>query len=197
MSRPKLSICVPVHNMQNGGAFLKRLTNSLAKQTFQDFELVVTEQGRMAENTNAAIKRAKGEIIKLLYMDDFLYSEDALKHVVENFKGGWMASGCVHTTDGNSFFNPHYPAWNHDITQGVNTIGSPSVVAFENDNPLLFDENLSWLLDCELYGRLYERYGEPTIIPYLDIGLGIGDHQMTRILTDEEKQKEHDYVNNL
>ena len=195
-NRPRISVCVPTHDMENGEYFLNRLKDSLARQTFQDFELVITKSGKMAENTNAAIKQAKGEIIKLLYMDDFLYNEDALKHIHENFEGGWMASGCVHTTDGNEFFNPHYPTYNQDIGMGVNTIGSPSVVAFGNDEPLLFDENLSWLLDCELYERLYARYGEPTIIPFLDIGMGLGPHQMTHLLTDEEKQGEHEYLRN-
>jgi hypothetical protein len=182
--------------MQNAEYFLDRLMVSLAKQTFQDYELIITKEGKMAENTNAAIKKAKGEIVKLLYMDDFFYSPDALKHIHENFKGGWMASGCVHTTDGSEFFNPHYPSYNQDIGKGVNTIGSPSVVAFANEDPLLFDENLSWLLDCELYERLYARYGDPTILPYLDIGMGLGEHQTTHILTDQEKQAEHEYLTN-
>lgn len=191
---PRISVCVPIHNMQNGEFFLKRLMASLDRQTFRDFEVVVTEEGRMAENTNAAIKKAKGEIIKILYMDDFLWTDNALQHVSDKFEGGWMASGCVHTEDGYHFFNPHYPSYNHDITKGDNTIGSPSVVAFANDNPLLFDENMSWLLDVDLYGRLYQRYGEPTIIDYLDVGIGIHPGQMTNLLTEDEKRSEHDYL---
>lgn len=194
MSRPRLSVCVPTHDIPERPAFLKRLEVSLGNQTFQDFELVVTEEGRMAENTNAAIKKAKGDIIKLLYMDDFLYSPDALKHIAEEFVGGWAASGCVHTQDGENFYNPHFPKYNEDMVTGVNTIGSPSVVAFENDNPLLFDESLSYMLDCDLYVRLYERYGEPTILPYLDVAMGLGSHQTTNIMPDEEKLAEARYV---
>lgn len=190
---PKVSICVPTHDMENGEFFLERLTDSLDKQTFRDFELIITKEGKMARNTNAAIKKARGEIIKILYMDDFLYDKNALQHLVDGFSGGWAASGCVHD-NGANISNPHFPKWNDEVKNGNNTIGSPSVVAFANDTPLLFDENLSWLLDCELYGRLYARYGEPTIINYLDIGIGIGDHQTTHTMSDIQKQAEFTYI---
>lgn len=195
-SRPRISLCVPTHEMENGEYFLDRLQKSLDRQTFRDFEVVVSKEGRMAENTNKAIKQAKGEIIKVLFMDDYLWSNDALQHLSDNFKGGWYASGCVHTDDGEHFFSPHKPEWNPEVPTGKNTIGSPSVIAFENKEPLLFDENLSWLLDCELYGRLYARYGEPTIEPLPDIAIGIGLHQTTHTMTDDEKRAEHYYLQN-
>lgn len=180
--------------MDRGDYFLDRLQVSLDKQTYRNFEVIMTQNGRMAENTNAAIKLAKGDIIKILYMDDYLWSDQALEHLAQNFTGGWYASGCVHTDDGEHFFAPHKPEWTHDVPTGKNTIGSPSVIAFENKEPLLFDENLSWLLDCELYGRLYARYGEPVINPLPDIAIGVGLHQMTHKLTNEEKLAEYRYL---
>ena len=94
--KPKISICIPTHNMDNADFFLVRLIKSLQTQTFRDFEIVITKDGAMAENTNATIKKAKGEIIKILYMDDYLAHPDSLKNIVGNFKGGWLATGCVH-----------------------------------------------------------------------------------------------------
>lgn len=190
----RITICIPTHSMRNGQYFLNRLYSSLEKQTFKDFDIVETKEGRMAENTNAAIKKAKGDIVKILFMDDYLWSRDALQHISDNFISGWYASGCVHTEDGITFSNPHKPVYSEDIWTGNNTIGSPSVVAFENDNPLLFDENLSWLLDCDLYARLYERYGAPTCVPYLDVAMGIGSHQVTNTMADTEKRKEFYYL---
>jgi len=186
-------VCVPTHGIPEKDFFLKRLEDSLAKQTFQDFELVITEDGKMAENSNSAIKKAKGEIIKMLYMDDYLFSPYALQNIVDNYEGTWLASGCLHD-DGTTMFNAHYPTWNDDVKYGKNTIGSPSVIAFPNDNPLLFDERMTWLLDCHLYGRLFERYGHPTLINKLDVGIGVGPHQMTNKLTEEEKAIEHTYL---
>ncbi len=191
---PRISVCVPTHEIPETEAFMKRLEKSLEKQTFQDFELIVTKEGKMAKNTNAAIKQAKGEIIKILFMDDFLFDVDALKNLDRYFVGGWYASACVHTSDGKNFSNPHYPSYNSDIRYGNNTIGSPSVVAFENDEPLLFDEELSWLLDCDLYYRLHERYGRPTMVNTLDIAIGLGEHQTTNLMPIEDKKLEMDYL---
>jgi len=193
MKNPLVSICVPIHNMKDKDYFLKRLIQSVREQTYQNWELVITEEGKMAENTNAAIKKAQGEIIKILYLDDFFAHKDALKNIVEAWKGGWLVTGCTHT-HGKDRFNDHLAEWNDNIHQ-VNTIGSPSVLAFENKNPLLFDEKLSWMLDADLYKRMYKRYGLPTILNDINIVIGIGDHQTTHILTDEEKAKEVAYTN--
>lgn len=199
---PRISIVVPVHEMDNGAYFFDRLLKSIEQQTFRDFEVVVADNKlKMAPNTNLGIKEAKGEIIKILFMDDYLLSPDALQHIADEFKGGWLATGCMHDSSiepaQRFLFNPHYARWDREVRFGKNTIGSPSVVAFENKEPLLFDENLSWLLDCELYGRLHDRYGKPTILDELDIAIGVGPHQTTHKLTNEEKWAEHEYLMQL
>lgn len=192
--KPKISICIPVYEMPNKDFFIERIMESIRSQSFRDFEIVVTEEGKMAENTNAGIKKAKGEIIKILYMDDFLAHTDALQEIVDNFKGGWLVTGCEHS-DGHSRFNKHYADYNENIHTN-NTIGSPSVLAFENKDPLLFDETLTWMLDCDLYKRLHDRYGKPTILDDINVVIGVGNHQTTHILSDEIKNKELEYLKN-
>lgn len=194
LKKPKISLAIPVHDMDHGDMFLRRLLRSLDMQTFRDFEVVITKEGRMAENTNAAIKKSKGEIIKILYLDDYLANQNALENIVKSFKGGWLATGCVHDMGDGNPINPHVPSFD-GIPEGRNTIGSPSVVAFENKNPLLFDESMTWLLDVDLYQRLHDRYGLPTLLNDLDVVIGIGNHQMTNILTNEQKLAEEVYLN--
>lgn len=194
-TRPKVSICVPIHDMKNGDIFLDMLRASLNIQTFKDYELVITKEGKMAENTNAAIKKAKGEIIKILYMDDRFAHPDALKNIVEKFDGGWLATGCIHD-NGKELYNKHMPSFD-GIVRGQNTIGSPSVIAFENKDPLLFDENMTWLLDVDYYKRLAERYGFVAILNEVNVILGTGDHQMTNILTHEDKVSEGEYLRKI
>lgn len=180
--------------------FVERLLASLDSQTFQDFEVVMTEEGKMAENTNAAIKKAKGDIVKILYMDDYLNHPNALQNIVDAFQGGWLVTGCEHQesrgTSHGPLINAHFPIWNPRMALGENTIGSPSVLAFENDSPLLFDENLSWLLDCDLYSRLYDRYGPPTVLHDLNVVIGLGPHQVTHTMPDEAKRAEYTYLHN-
>lgn len=188
----KVSIVVPIHDMENGAFFLWRNINSILSQTFKDYEIVITKEGKMAENTNAGIKKATGEIIKILYLDDYFSYGLALQEIVDNFKGGWLCSGCVHD-DGKQIGNYHLPSY-AGIPREQNTIGSPSVLAFENNNPELFNINMSWLLDFELYGRLYARYGLPTILDTPNITIGLHKGQMTHILTDEQKELEKQYL---
>ena len=65
----RLSICIPYHDTPKMAFFLSRLLKSVDAQSFTDYEIVLTKEGLMAENTNAAIKKAKGEIVKILYAD--------------------------------------------------------------------------------------------------------------------------------
>lgn len=179
--------------MPHADYFLLRLQDSLEKQTFQDFEIIITKEGKMAENTNAGIKKAKGKLIKILYQDDYLAHEQSLQEIVDNFDKGWLVTGCVHSNDGETVFNSHTPEWNEDI-HIRNTIGSPSVLTIENNDPLLFDELMTWMLDCDYYKRLFQRYGKPTLLNDMNVVIGVGEHQTTHILSEERKTTEYKYM---
>ena len=137
-----------------------------------------------------------GDIIKILYLDDYLAHPDSLKNIVENFNGGWLATGCVHDFGDGVLKEPHLARY-EGVLPGpaiVNSLGSPSVIAIENKDPLLFDENMTWVLDIDYYNRLLRRYGPPTILDSYDIAIGCGDHQVTNIISEEEKNAEEKYL---
>ena len=190
---PKISFCIPIHNMENGAFFLWRAVQSIMSQTFKDYEIIITQEGSMPVNTNAGIKKARGELIKILYMDDYLAHPNALQEIVDHFKGQWLVSGCLHDEDG-VLKSPHYPSWNDSIHLGQNTIGSPSVLTIRNDGHLLFDETLSFLLDCDLYKRYYKQYGPPTILKDLNVAIGLHAGQTSNLMPQEEKEKEYKYI---
>lgn len=175
--------------MDNWGHFLRRCLWSIEKQSFTDYEIVLIKHSTMPVTSNRVIESAKGDIIKILYVDDYFSHGDSLQEIVDNFNGGWLVTGCVHDPGGN-YHKPSYEG----IPSGQNTIGSPSVLAFENNNPELFNINMSWLLDVHLYRRLYTRYGAPTILDTPNVTIGIGPHQMTHLLTDEQKESEKQYL---
>lgn len=194
--RPKISLVIPVHEMRSKSYFLSRCLNSIKLQSFKDYEICISENGKgMAKNTNEAIKKAKGDIIKVLFMDDYLSHRHSLKKIVNAFNEdvSWLVTGCEHD-DGEFIGNPHWAKWGNEIFHGANTIGSPSVMAFKNDSPLLFDENMTWLLDVDLYIRMFERYGIPKILDDINTTIGIGTHQTTHLLTEEQKMQEHYYL---
>lgn len=191
----KVSIVIPWHFMDNWEYFLGRCLKSIEKQTYTDYEIILTKTGSMPVNTNRALKAAEGDLIKVIYMDDYLTDKDSLKNMVERFKDDthWLVTGCLHD-DGEHIFNYHKPEYNDRIIEGINTIGSPSVLMMRRNSLMLFDEKLSWLLDVDLYARLYAMYGEPTFVPEPDVIIGLHAGQTSNLMSDAEKLKEQQYV---
>lgn len=213
-----ISVCIPVCTMINGLELLKRNLVHLADQTYRDFEVVITDNSDddkiqdflksyfllpiryskspikgASANTNEAILQANGKLIKILYQDDYLTHKDSLKDIVEHFTGEWLITACDHD-NGNERYGKMIPKYNDDIYLGKNTIGSPSVLTIKNEDPLLFDPNLVWLLDCDYYKRLFIKYGQPVILDKVTVTNGIGAHQATNRISVETKLKERDYL---
>ena len=188
---PKISLIVPIHDMKDGAFFLWRAINSIMEQTFKDYEIIITKEGSMPVNTNAGIKKAKGEIIKILYMDDWLTNPNSLQIMVDVMdlkkEINWLIAG--------TSTNPT-PEWTDDIETGNNKLGSPSALMFRNrfEDNLLFDEKLSWLLDCDLYKRLKEKYPEWIKVLGNLVSIGIHEGQATNLMSDDYKLSEHEYV---
>ncbi len=219
MAKPFFSVAIPTHDMPDKERLFRRCLNSLWNQSFQDFEIVVTDNSEddliericswyrtgiryvknpnkgMAQNTNEAIRQSRGHYIKILYMDDFMAHDDSVKFIKNSVDGGWLVTGCLHEYN-NKVNNPHYALYNNKIHLGENTIGSPSVLTIENKNPLMFDENMTWLLDCDYYHRLYERYGEPTVLDDLNVIIGLHEGQMTHLMGEDRKLNEYEYIQN-
>lgn len=109
-----LSVCIPTYEMNGQGVkFLQHSLEILTKQSFKNFEVVISDHsknddieklcesyskrlkinynknsekiGSSSANINNAIKKAKGKLIKVLFQDDFLYNEDSLEITVSNF----------------------------------------------------------------------------------------------------------------
>lgn len=109
-----ISVAIPTYEMKDLGAtYLKHSFDILCKQTFRDFDIVISDHsqtdaimhlceeykekleihylrnknniGSSSANINNAIKNAKGKLIKILFQDDFLYDEKSLENIVNNF----------------------------------------------------------------------------------------------------------------
>lgn len=212
-----LSICIPTSDMKDKERFFTRCLDSLWKQSYQNFEVIVTDNSEdkkiediceyyksgityyrnpikgMAQNTNESIRRAKGKLIKILYMDDYLAHTDSLLKIINHFKGHWLVTACLHD-DGIEVFKPHLAKYSPDIYLGNNTIGGPSVLTIKNENPLLFDEEMTWLLDCDYYKRCYDKWGEPDIMRDYNVVMGLHPEQATNTLSRDRKLLEYNYM---
>lgn len=222
----KISVCIPTYEMAGQGVkYLKHSLDILTNQNFKNFNVVISDhslddniektckeyqevlsikylrndkkRGSSSANINNAISNADGDIIKILFQDDFLYSKNSLKEIVDNFdinKDKWLVTSSEHTKDGTSFIKKFNPKYNRFIHLGLNTISSPSVLAFLNKNPLLFDENLIWLMDVDYYKRCYNKFGKPKIVNKINIVNRLSENQLTNKITKKIKKQEYKYI---
>jgi len=107
MHQPFISICIPAYKRT---AYLKRVLDSIAVQTYRHFEVIVTDDTPGKEladfiknlpydfpliyihndpakgtplNWTEGMKHAKGEWIKIIHDDDWLTDADALQHYAD------------------------------------------------------------------------------------------------------------------
>ena len=98
-------------------------------------------------------------------MDDYLYNEDSIKLIVDEFKQNenklWLVNSYYHTKNYKDFFRPYHPKNNKYLYLGKNTIGCPSSLTIRNTIVERFDEKIKYHMDCEFYHRLFKYYGDP------------------------------------
>jgi glycosyltransferase involved in cell wall biosynthesis len=213
-------------NGEEMGVYMLRfLLKTIEKQTFKGFEVIISDHskndkiekecenwkglnlkyfrndsgiGSAAANLNYAISKASGEFIKTIFQDDFFYSENALKYIVDNIgENSWGFVGTHHCSEDNieKLFNPISPVWGdaESILSGINTVSGPSVMFFKNESNF-FDEDLCWLNDVEFYYRLFKKYGLPLCLPNQEIVQRLRGEGVSNTLNSKIKNEETKYV---
>lgn len=214
---PKVSICVPAYGNAAG---ISRLLASVKAQSFTDYEVILTDDSpddsvkKAAEsceiaglfyhknerrlgataNWNAAVRRAKGEYIKIMHHDDWFAEADSLERFVamldENPEADLAFCGTWQVTlgeDGEEIdrFSRHISdehremiakEWRSLFFGGY--IGAPSATIYRNVG-IDYEEQLKWLVDVEFYMRVLQR--NPKFVCTNDplICIGISRTQLT------------------
>ena len=110
MNDPFISICIPTYQRPH---LLKTLLDSIAIQTYRDFEVIINDNspddtvellvkkyenklpvfyqrnnppGTASENTNAIMQRANGDWIKIMHDDDWFATDDTLQQFADAAK---------------------------------------------------------------------------------------------------------------
>lgn len=217
-----ISIAMPTYeSFGRGTEFLEFQFQKFRDQTYKDFEVVISDhskdnnienlckkydsilninyarneenRGNFTDNTNRAMKRCKGDVIKILFQDDFLWDEYSLEKINEAFdeNTNWLVTSCEHTHDGVNFHRRHDPRYSEDIYTGNNTIGNPSVLSIRrNKDMLFFDARMLWTVDVDYYKRLYDKFGAPTILNDITVVIRLWDKQLTHLIPPQMKQRE-------
>ena len=187
----EFSIAIPAHDRgKNGPMWMRELLDSLEKQTFQDFEVVVSDQSKNddimdvckdydfeftflryqgnvpCENINTALKFCEGRIIKMMFSDDIFLSSHALERIQKEYNKPeckWAFSGFANW-DGKDHYDKKVPIWADKTLEGRNLLSSPTVVSFLNECKEEFDVNLKLLLDVDFYHRMRWKHGMPHFI---------------------------------
>ncbi len=116
------------------------------------------------KNTNIAINYANGELIKIMHDDDYFLNNESLQKFVELIGSGLFAysGSIVVDKNGKHLFTVNTPKRDKLRLQFSkyylfckNYIGGPSSVIFRKG--FLLDEELTWLIDIDLYIRLLEK----------------------------------------
>ena len=192
---PTISLCIPAYSMGGAGVqYLRHSLDVILKQEFLDFEVIVADQSddalirdlcnsladprirhidtrhlkrQASANTNAAIDAATGEVVKILFQDDFLNGPGALTQIAAAFDAPdaqWCLTGSEHTEDGQTLTRPFVPQMHDRIQFGQNTVSSPSVLALRRAHAPRFDEALIWLMDVDYYKQCALRFGPPAVL---------------------------------
>jgi hypothetical protein len=218
--KPFFSIAIPVWGIQGKGIdYLETNLSWLAHQRFEDFEVVISDhseddfikdyvelwtsvldityvkydkgRGIISPNLNNAIRHCKGQYIKILFQDDFLFDEYSLEKTADYIKQkdiDWLVTGCAHTRNMIDMYDVMMPKYHNRIFEGINTISCPSVLTIKNtEDKLYFDEELKWLMDVDYYKRCYDKFGLPDIIN--DVTIINRDSEIRATTMIDESQK--------
>jgi len=162
---PKISIAIPAYiKSETDLSYLKESFDGIVQQSFSDYEVVVADNSSndlvenlcneyqdkflitykknldhigMSANSNVAMDLCKGEYIKILHCDDFLFSSDALRLIVDaldNTDRYWLVNGFNHTYDAVNFFDERVPKYPDHLLVGNNLLGCPTNVTIRNED---------------------------------------------------------------
>ena len=192
----RVSFCIPTYESKGKAkSYLFDIFHALEHQTNKDFNVWISDhsknddvleacqeyadifeinyiknennRGQISANTNCALENADGDILKIMFQDEFILTRTLVDELDKAFVDGvdWAVTGFAHTiNDGQTHYNPKIPQYNDRLLEGVNTLSSPSILALRNGIDEYFDEKLTMLMDCDMYYRLYKYHGDPAVL---------------------------------
>lgn len=171
--------------------FVKRRTSLLYYRLYD-------KRGNSSANMNNAIIHATGQIIKPMFQDDFFCNNECVFEIVkamnENPNLSWGGVGFIHADENiTKYYGDQIPYDNHQLLAGNNTFGCPTVAFFKKSD-VMFDEKLIWLMDCEYYHSLRNRFGKPLIVNKTGVAIRVWSQSVSREVPEHVKASEERYV---
>ncbi len=228
----KVSVCIPAYNYPH---LLHRCLQSIVNQTYTNIEIVVTDDSNTNQlqevvdafqdsrilyykneqplgspaNWNAAIKKASGDLIKILHHDDYFTHTNAIATFVNAFE---------QQPDILFWFSKHYNDFSGKKIESklsaklvakieqfpsklllMNVIGAPSVTMLHKEvvHHILFDEKTHWMVDVIFYIDVLRQFRKIGFIQEPLVSITAGSAlQVTNTTNGIRKIEENIYAYN-
>jgi len=224
----KVSVVIPCYEYGGKGVrYLSDILRTISQQTLKEVEVIIPDhsvnmdieefcydnifdlniiyfrnednRGDVASNKNLGMDLAKGEVVKMMYMDDYFYTNDALEKTYNTLKNSdkmWLVCGTNHTRDNGKTFDTFImPRWNDNMlrARGNNTMSGVSVISYKNPMDVRWDSKTIMLLDVDFYYSLRSKYGDCIYLNECMITQRVNKDALSSTISDEDVQKEFVY----
>ncbi|MDD2970511.1 MAG: glycosyltransferase family 2 protein [Lachnospiraceae bacterium] len=154
-------------------------------------------------NWNAAIRKAKGQYIKIMFSDDWFTYPDSLEKYVglmeAHPEAGFVFSGSMQVSDDSSYEREITEEFITSLTRDYrrifrgNQAGAPSGTMYRNTS-ILFDEKSNWASDLELYLHILSDNPHFAYTREPLISIGLHGEQYTHMFTEKDDRIFNDYL---
>ena len=214
----KISVVVPCYEYGGKGVrYLSDLFRTIKYQTIKDLEVIIIDhsfdteieqfcndnifdiniiyhrdeehRGDVATSMNIGMDIAKGEVVKMMFMDDYFFTNDALEktyNALMNSDKMWLVCGTNHTRDNGMSVDTYLmPRWNDNMlrARGNNTMSGVAVISYKNDN----------MDDIDFYYSLRGKYGDCIYLQECLITQRVNSDALSSTISDEDVEKEFVY----
>ena len=225
----KVSVVIPCYEYGGKGLrYLSDILRTISQQTLKEVEVIIpdhsvntdieefcrdnifdlnilhyrneVDRGNAASNKNVGMDFARGKVVKMMYMDDYFFTNDALEktyNTLMNSDKMWLVCGTNHTRDDGKTFDTYImPRWNDNMlrSRGNNTMSGVSVLSYKNNNMhIRWDPNTCMLMDVDFYYSLRSKYGDCIYLNDCMITQRVNKDALSSTISDEDVQKEFVY----
>ena len=214
MTQPLISICIPAYKKPD---FVIRCLQSVLAQTYKQVEIIISDDSpnedikvaiepfldglsifyyhnqpalKSPKNWNAALDKAKGDLLMLMHQDDWFFAADALEQYVTIFERKPEVDFvfCRNTAideNGNEMILQARPKLLYHLNQQpdhlllAQVIGPPSNTMLRKKVSIRYDEAFIWLVDVDYYVRLLKAGHNYFYINQHLVNIGLHEDQTT------------------
>ena len=146
------------------------------------------------ENWNFALIKAKGKYKILLHHDDYFSNNLILEGIHNDFlNNGEMMVYFLNFINEDKFSKFYYGKFSIDqifkypeTLVYVNYFSTPSCLVLNQKVNLLYNEKLKWLVDVDLYSRLFKKFKKIKFMADKSMFIGSGDKRITNTILKKE-----------